>query len=153
MAADPYGAQAQLDPDDHEPGHGHRPYYTPGPLIFFELVNLSTSTGWNGFTQYPFFESVNFVWVPGEMDSPGMTLGNSPHLLSPSIHQNNGWLGDFIDILGLFIQSGVHSVTNVLFIYRLYIYEMCNKNRPEHCQTHHLGPRWVVFFSLCFFTN
>ena len=35
---------------------------------------------------------VIFIWVLGEMDSPGMTLGNS---LSPGIHQNNRWLSDF----------------------------------------------------------
>jgi hypothetical protein len=37
-----------------------------------------------------FFELVNFISVAGEMDSPGMTLGNSPYKRSPGIHQKNG---------------------------------------------------------------
>jgi hypothetical protein len=77
-----------------------------------------------------FFKLVNFVWVPGEIDSlvythayahdepylffsnwwisseylvnPFHLLGNSPHSLSPGIHQNNGWLSDFTRYLRVF---------------------------------------------------
>jgi hypothetical protein len=35
-------------------------------------------------------ERVNFIRPAGEMDSTGVTLGNSPDKVSPGIHQNTG---------------------------------------------------------------
>ena len=45
--------------------------------------------GWNGFNRCRL-----------------VALGNSPDKVSPGIHQNSGWLGNF---LGLFTRSGVYS--------------------------------------------
>ena len=36
------------------------------------------------------FERVNFIRPAAEMDSTGVTLGNSPDKVSPGIHQNTG---------------------------------------------------------------
>ena len=47
------------------------------------------------------FEQVNFIRPAGEMDSTGVTLRNSLDKVSPSIHQNTGWLGNFTGYVGV----------------------------------------------------
>ena len=47
------------------------------------------------------FERVNFIRPAAEMDSTGVTLGNSPDKVSPGIHQNTGWLGNFTGYVGV----------------------------------------------------
>ena len=53
---------------------------------------------------------VNFIRIVGEMDSPDVTLWNSPLKISPGIHQKNGWLWDFTRYVGVIQPNfGVHS--------------------------------------------